>query len=347
MKVITTDKEDLFDNTPGYDDETGVKFAPGLSKEERRQATLLYRIFNELWGVLIVKGAPGAGKDLFGNFLSFTLKRFFPHKRILRDEKPRELYGEYDGLFNEKVLAEDLDKMKLVAKGKGILNINQAMEDAATDWVTTKGEVMLKNSVLYLTEYWKYCYKREPHKPMNKTMGAIHKVKRHLDVLIIGTVQMTEDLDKYTCLPFVDWEAVCTRNKTHPSRYTFYIYKVKWVANREMLVPTSKSYSITFDAAKPISYLGDGKIKVLKNKYSPETEEERVVLEALKSGINEYDSLVEILEEYSEVTEEETLDTLIDLKFNKRKRAIDYPNWYGIYNSKSAQQIDTSLKISG
>ena len=102
------DSDDLFDDRAGYEDESGIHFAEGLTVDERLQATTLYRLFNELWGVCIVVGDPGTGKDLFGNYIAYKIKRYFPWKRILRDEKPRKLFGSYAGLFNEEVLKNDL-----------------------------------------------------------------------------------------------------------------------------------------------------------------------------------------------------------------------------------------------
>ena len=177
--------DDLFDDAAGYDNDVGVQFADGLTPNEKEQATKLYNLFNELWGVCIVVGDPGTGKDTFGNYLAYTIKRYFPWKRILRDEKPRRLFGEYAGLFNEQVLSEDLKRMREVAKGVGITKVDEVMEKAADEWVAKEGSVLLKNSVLYLTEFWKYVYNREPHSPMNKTMGGIHKMKRHLDLSLI------------------------------------------------------------------------------------------------------------------------------------------------------------------
>ena len=191
-------KLDLFDETVGYEDEPNVEVAEGLTLKEINQAKILYNLFNELWGLCLIVGPAGAGKDLFGNWLSHTLKRFFPWKRILRDERPRKLYGEYAGLFNESVLAEELARMRAVAKGVGIAQRGEVLEKAADDWVTTEGQVLLKNSVLYLTEFWRYCYKRDPHNPMNKTVRGIHKERRHLDTLILGTTQQVEDLDRFT-----------------------------------------------------------------------------------------------------------------------------------------------------
>jgi len=335
---------DLFDDTTGYEDEASVKLANGLTPEETKQAIVLYNLFNELWGLCLVVGDPGAGKDLFGNFLSYTIKRFFPWKRVMRDEKPRKLYGEYGGLFNESVLAEDLARMRDIAKGVGIGERGELIEKAADNWVTTEGQVLLKNSILYLTEFWRYCYKRDPHNPMNKTMGGIHKEKRHLDCLIIGTTQQVEDLDRFTCLPWVDWKVICTRATNNKTGFVFWVQKVKYDKRMGVLISIGRPFPIAIDAGKPRSYLGDGKIIIRKPTYEPENEEERVVLSVIKDGINKYEDIVDCIDSDGDMSEGEILSTLKELAFVKRKRTITYPCYFLLFNSKSAPSIKTTLK---
>lgn len=349
------DGPELFDESAGYEDETGIKFALGLTALDRRRATLLYRLFNELWGVCIVRGAPGSGKDLFGNYLSYMIKKFFPWKRILRDERPRKLYGPYAGLFNEDVLRNDLRTMRQIAKGEKKETSDEktvygdALERAADDWVQGAGEVLLKNSLLYLTEYWRYCYNREPHNPMNKTMGAIHKVKRHLDCLILGTVQLPTELDKKTCLPWVDWEVTCTKSASNITGFVYYVQKVKYDRRLDILIPLGQPFPIPLDAGKPRSDLGDGKIVIRKRDYRPETEEERVILDVLKSGVDTYEGIVELLETEGDMTGREVSDTLkilgLKLKGRKPKMVIDYPCYYKLYNSKSAPNLTTKVRM--
>ncbi len=339
------DKVELFDNTTGYEGEVGVQLADGLTPSEKKQAALLYRLFNQLWGICIVVGNPGTGKDLFSNVIAFKIKKFFPWKRILRDERPRELFGNYDGLFSDSVLADDLDRMKAVAKGKTTAaNYGDALEKAVDDWVTEKGRVLLKNSLLYLTEYWRYCYKRDPMNPMNKTMGGIHKEKRHLDCLILGTAQQVEDLDRFTCLPFVDWCVTCTRSAKNKTEFIYYIHRTQYDKRRETLVQIGKPYVMRFDAGKPRSNLGDGKITIAKELYKGETEEEEIVLRIIRAGYDNYEAIVNLLETKGDMSEEETLDTLKDLKFVRTKRAIDYPCFFSLYNSKSAPQLSTTVR---
>ena len=317
---------ELFDEHAGYDVDSNIEIASGLTDVERRQAMALYTLFNELWGVCIVKGDPGAGKDTFGNWLSFTLKRYFPWKHILRDEKPRQSFGVYTGLFNEQVLARDLIGMKSVAKGVGATKIDEVMEQAADKWVTEHGEVLLKNSVLYLTEYWRYCYNREPHNPMNKTMGAIHKMKRHLDCFIVGTVQLPTELDKKTCLPWIDWCVTCTRSQINKTGFTYFVEKVKYDKRMDTLVSVAKPFAIPVDAGKPRSFIGDGKIHIRKPNYTPESEEERIVLEVLKAGADNYDELVEFIETEGDMSEQEILATLKELRFAKTNGQLKFRN---------------------
>ncbi len=336
--------DELFDNSEGYDDETGVKLAPGLTTTEQKQAVQLYRLFNELWGVCLVTGDPGTGKDLFGNYLAWKIKRYFPWKRILRDEKPRKLFGPYAGLFNETILIKDLAAMSRIAAGVKATEIDGKLEKAADDWVAGAGEVLLKNSLLYLTEFCKYCYNREPHNPMNKTMGAIHKTKRHLDCLIVGTGQLASELDKKTCLPWIDWRVTCTRSVTNKTGFAYYVRKVKYDHHLDQLVPLGRPFPIVFDAGKPRSEMGDGKIVIKRPNYVPQTEEERIVLDAVRTGYDTYEPLVELLTTVGDMTEKEILDTLKELKFRKTKRAVEFPCYFSLFNSKSAIKISTSIK---
>lgn len=351
---------ELYDESVGYDDESGIKFAPDLSLMDRRRATLLYRLFTPprevsgLWGLCVVYGAPGTGKDTFGNYLSHTIKRYFPWKRILRDEPPRDLYGPYGGLFNEQVLHDDFATMRSATKGvKAITEVDAVLERAADEWVKGAGEVMLKNSVLYLTEFWKYCYKREPHNPMNKTMGAVHKVYRHLDCLILGTIQTTDDLDRFTAKPYINWMVTCTKSTANITGFVYYVQRVAYDKRKDLLLPIGSPFPVPVDAGRPRSYLGDGKIRLTERgkKYQPETEEERIVLEVLKAGVDEYDKMVELLTTEGDMCEDEILNTLkglaLKLPNRRHKGVVWFPCYYFTFNSKSAPNLQTRVKVEG
>lgn len=342
--------EDLFDESAGYEDDTGIKLAKGLSEQERKQATLIYRLFNELWGLCIIRGDPGAGKDTFLNWFLFTCKRFFPDKRILRDEKPRKLFGPYAGLFNEERIKEDLDQLRASVKGVGIGQMDAAMEQAVDKWAGgERAQVLLQNSIIGITEFWNWVYNRHPHKPINKTMGGIHKMKRHFPTLIMGCVQLESDLDKKTCKPFIDWRVTCTRSQRDTTQYTFILEKVKYDRRMDMIIPVGRPFAIPVDAGKPRPYIGDGKIVIKKPHYKPETPEEAIVLEAIKAGLDTYEGLVEFLESAGDMSEFEVLATVKELGINlmpkkKPKMVIDYPCIYRIFNSRSAPNLRTTVK---
>ena len=341
----------LFDESAGYEDDTGIKLTKGLSEQDRKQATLIYRLFNGLWGLCVVRGDPGAGKDTFLNWFLYTCKRFFPEKRILRDERPRKLFGPYAGLFNEERIKGDLDQMRSVATGVSAVQMDAVLERAAEKWVNSeRAKVLLQGSIVGLTEYWKYVYNREPHKPINKTMGAIHKMGRHFDTLIVGNTQLESDLDKKTCKPFINWRVTCTRSQRDTTRYTFLLEKVKYDRRMDLIVQIGRPFAIPVDAGIPRPYIGDGRIVIKKPNYRPETPEEAIVLEAIKAGLDTYEGLVAFLEAAGDMSEYEVLGTLKDLCLNlmPRKRykgALDYPCIYKIFNSRSAPNLRTSIKV--
>jgi hypothetical protein len=356
MALRTRPDDELFDESAGYDDDRGVRLAEGLTEQERQQAITLYRLFNELWGFCLVIGDPGTGKDVLGNYLLHCIKRYFPDKRILRDEKPRRLFGEYDGLFNEAVIRDELKKMRDYATGsreersgeKYDGKYMEALEKAADQWATEEGKVLLQHSAVFMTEFWRYCPRREPHKPMNKAMGGIFKEKRHIDTLIIGTTQLWSELDRKTCLPWVDWLVTCSRSKGDSTRYTYFVQKAAYDRERDRLQTISRAFAIPLDAGKPRSFLGDGKIVVRKPWYKPENDEERLVLSALGAGLSDYEALVAFLEVEAEMSEWETLAVLkelcLKLPGKRPKFVIDYPCYYRIFNSKSAPNMKTSIR---
>jgi len=342
--------DDLFDDSAGYEDDTGIRLTPGLSERERKQATLLYRLFNELWGLCIIRGDPGAGKDTFLNWFLFTCKRFFPEKRILRDEKPRRLFGDYAGLFNEERIRDDLKQMRDAIKGVTIGQMDAVLEQAADKWAKSDGaRVLLQDSVIGLTEFWKYVYNREPHNPMNKTMGGIHKMKRHFNTLIVGCTQLESDLDKKTCKPFIDWRVSCVRSRADSTRYTFILEKVKYDRRMDMIIPIGRPFAIPVDAGKPRHYIGDGRIVVKRYNYKPETADEKFILDGIKAGLDTYEGLVEFLDAEGDMSEFEVLSTLKELCLKlPRKRpkfVIWYPCIYHIFNSRSAPNLKTNVKV--
>lgn len=91
--------------------------------------------------------------------------------------------------------------------------------------------------------------------------------------------------------------------------------------------------------------MGDGRIVIQRDNYRPETDEERIVLNVVRAGIDKYEDIVDLLTTQGDMEEDEVLGTLKELKFRKRKRAVDFPCFFALYNSKSAPSVKSSLKI--
>ena len=117
-----------------------------------------------------------------------------------------------------------------------------------------------------------------------------------------------------------------------------------------MLSPIGRPFPIPVDAGKPRSFMGDGKIIVREPNSPPITEEERIVLNVLNAGVTNYEELVAFLETEGDISEWEVLSTLKSLRFGKLagklKWVVDYPCYFGLFNSKSAPQMTTRVKVS-
>ena len=348
----TEDARELYDESLGYDDETGIKFAPGLSPLDRKRATLLYRLFNELWGLCIVTGDPGTGKDTFCNYITHRIKTYFPWKKILRDERPRPLYGPYAGLFDDNMLVKDIKAMTRISKGKITPEEENLLDRKIDDWLHGAGEVLLKNSVLYLSEYWKTCGRLESTSPMCKTIGGIHRLGRHLDCLVFGSVQDPQDLARQQSLRWVNWQVYCRKSSQNITGFNYYVYKMKWDKRRDTLTPMPLNqipFLIPLDAGVPRKELGDGIIRIRRGDYVPENDHEYNVLEVIKSGVNVYEDIVNLLVQEKVMSQQEIGDTVKKLGLKipgyRPKMVLDYPCYFKIYNSKSAVALNTSVKF--
>lgn len=255
--VVRDDLQDsvLYDDAPDLSETSQLELKDGLIDWEIEDAS---RIAPLTKGVMIVTGAPRSGKDLFGNWLSWKIKRYFKDKRILRDERPRRLFGSYIP-FNPLMLQQDLARMKEVANGKGTYNdkVSQ-LDNMAKEWMTFKGEVLLKNAVLYLTEFGGYMYNREPFNPMNRLLGRILRMWGHLDLLVIGTTQQKHELDRYTCIPFITHEVRCKWSLKYRNTGLYNIYPQRYITTTGALEMSSKTISLSIDGGKSRPEL-DGK----------------------------------------------------------------------------------------
>lgn len=258
-------RPDLFDYSGGYDEQPSIEFNDNLSDWIIAEAIHFYNLFsippnNKLCGTAVGSGNVGQGKDCTFNYIAWIINTAFKNKKLLRDEKPRELFGMYAGLFNEETLAKDMEIMGDIASNKKMTVADKtAMIDAAVDsWMTEKGEVMLRDSVLYLTEFWRYHDLRYPFKPINNMLSGVHKLKRHFRELTLGTIQLMSDLDKRRCLPYIDWHIQFRRSTVISTGFIGKVYKYHYNINtgRTTLSPMPVDI-IKVDGARPVDELGD------------------------------------------------------------------------------------------
>lgn len=219
--------------------------------------------FYGIAGLILVTGAPRSGKGIFGNVLSWKIKRYFKGIKVVRDNHPTALFGHYI-LFNEDVFRDDLEKMMQAGldpeQSKKIPKVpkqGEKLNNLITDWQTEEGNAMMQKSVGLYDEYWKWMYNRNAHNIMNKTMGGLNKMWGHTETLHVGICQWTHDLDRFTCLPWATHEVRCVMSSTIPGAVEAHMYHVRYNRSTGQLVLLDKKpIRITIDGLKERPELG-------------------------------------------------------------------------------------------
>jgi hypothetical protein len=226
-------------------------------------------------GIMLVSGPPRQGKGLFSNTLAWKIKRYFKGKHILRDDHPTDIFGKYT-LLNEDTVMADVARMSVAAEGDVPKEARKAKDKArlavaVREWQQQQGEILFQNSVVLKDEFWKDMNKRRPMNPMNLLFGGLIKMWGHLDMLLIGIIQNYRDLDRFTCLPFVQMHVKCTWCSSIPDTTEVNLYHVQWSDARQKLIPTEKRpVRILLNGGRPRPELdGDNYFSLFKSKSSP------------------------------------------------------------------------------
>jgi len=261
------DEDVLFDETPEYGE--GVydfQLNPNLTAEEVEDALFWARFMR---GIMLVDGPAGSGKGMVSNMIAWKMKRYF-NKTALLDYKPRRLFGIYHP-FNTQVLVEQLTRMsKYVSAGvkesRGGMQQSQILKDLAHEWVSKKGQVFLKNSVLVLDEVKRYMDKRRPFNPMGLVLDDIFDIWRHLDILIIGVTIDSRKLDQKRFIPAMTTEIRTTwltpytlkKHGLSDCSALYTIYPVRYVgqAGEGVLEVAGKPIHRVIEGGKPRECLG-------------------------------------------------------------------------------------------
>lgn len=222
----------LYDESEQQFETSGVRVMPGLTDWEKEDAMILAKYF---WmGLVLVSGPVGAGKDLFTKSTCWKFKRYFG-RHVLLDERPRELFGPYVP-FNEDILKSQIRTSDLIASGKVKESVRevaflQEYTESFKDWMKDKGTILLKDGVMGLSEFWRYCNRRRPTARMNVTMNGIIRLMRHLGITIFGLCQQEDDIDEIATLPMVTTRVLCSWMTSKPNTMQASIYRCKYVSD--------------------------------------------------------------------------------------------------------------------
>lgn len=267
VKELEVLDDSLFDGEGNAEVPT-LELNPNLAPWEIEQAKSLRRMTR---GVMLITGMPGSGKGLLANVIAWKLKHYFGF-RILRDDRPRKLFGNYTP-FNEDTLLSDVAKMEEIATGDLPKEVRtkkakQKLTEQLGKWRTIQGDVMMKNSVILLDEFWRYFHNRRPMNPMGILLGGVVKVWRHLDCLIIGISQQRKELDRFSCLPYVTHEVRVSWSVTRPDTADCTFFPVRYVGSRGILEVTGKKKMFHVNGARPRPELGGARYYDLYNSKS-------------------------------------------------------------------------------
>lgn len=213
----------------------------GLTYKQRKEAEFLRTISK---GVMLITGKAGSGKDLLGHSIAYMNKYYFG-RRVLLDSPPKKAFGEYT-LFNTSVMMKEIDKM---AKSSRAELTDNEMQDINLEWIE-QNQTMFRGAVLYLQELKRYCYNRNPHNPVNKFIGSLCTVWRHLDLLIIGTHIQKHEIDQYSFLYYVSHWAKCTWNLTRPNTTDAKITRGAFIGSTGVFDVTAKPIILHVDGNK-------------------------------------------------------------------------------------------------
>jgi hypothetical protein len=234
-----------------------VELNDGLSEFEIEEATSILRWikgsgqFFGVAGVMLITGPPRSGKDTFANTFAYKVKRYYKGIKIIRDDHATPLFGKYT-YWDERMLADDLDRMKEIAQDK------EAAEKATAErWITEKGTVMMQKSVVLFTEAWQKMNNRNPMSVVNKTLGGLNKMWGHTETLYMYITQWTHDLDRFTCLPWVTMEVRCKPSDSAVGVIEAHLYHVKFNYGTGKLIMLDKyPVRINVDAGRERQELG-------------------------------------------------------------------------------------------
>lgn len=265
--------EELYDFSPPPGDNEAPPLNDGLNDSEIEEAALYSQL---RYGVILVTGEPGAGKDTFMHFLLWKLKTLFKGYKVMLDRKPRILFGSYIP-FNMEILENELQRSfeKSMtgkthteldfAKYTGDIKRKKKINSIIDNW-RDKNKALFDNTAIGLTELWRYFYNRRPNNIMNYTMQPLLKRYRHYHSLIIGTTPHENELDIKSYLSWVTHVAVCSQTR-QKGLHSITIHSGRSYLGNQVLTVASKPFTMYLDALQPKERLNGDIVYNLFNSY--------------------------------------------------------------------------------
>ena len=226
---------------------------PDLTAEQIQDALFWYKFRDGLTAsLMLVSGEGGSGKGVMMNMLAWKFKRYFPGCKTILDYLPRRPMGKYH-LFNQDFIVNQVDRMAKIANGE--CSNADAFKEKMKTWVSSDGEVLLKNSIQCYDEYRRYHNKRRPHNPMGILLTDQYNISRHLDTLIVGATVKPGELDEKSCMPHVKYHVKMQVDTKNDHIFIATINWVRWSTIEGRFIILGK-YSFPVNAAKPREELG-------------------------------------------------------------------------------------------
>lgn len=198
--VLRLDEHLLYDEAEVLSPTMALRLNPNLTEDEIADAQLWA---NYTRGLMLVTGEPGAGKGVFSHMLSYKMHHYFGKLAVL-DTRPRKSFGNYIP-FGEEMIAEQITRMSLLEQGVGWVTPDGK-------WLTEKGEIFVRNSVVMLDEFGSKYMSRlsSPTLSIKQVLLKLFNFWRHMHCLMLGIGVSLGDFDR-KCLDKAIWQAKCVR----------------------------------------------------------------------------------------------------------------------------------------
>lgn len=275
---------DLFDEAPDVTEFQRNWVNPNLAPEEKEDAEYWSQFKRGIW---LLMSPPGSGKNMLADMIAYKFKRYYGLTSVL-DHRPRRLFGAYVP-FSTHMLADQMERMTEVSTGvvklpllpkKKPKNEDEEMALVAIEaqrekikqlldngfkpyvtsdgkWISSRGEVFLRNAVIVLDEFdTKFMYRRDTDtKPLKREILKLFSYWRHLNCIIIGLGTEFAQVDP-GCFPKVTMKVITRVLDEKDLLFGIIMKPMRYVKEGNVLIQASKPIKFFLDGEKPREMLG-------------------------------------------------------------------------------------------